>query len=260
MNKHLVRLATVAAACALVGGGVAVAGAVGTTPSPTVVYSACVQKNAGVPYSITINGTPKCLPHDSVITWNAQGPQGIQGAQGVQGPTGNTGPTGAPGSPGTPGPTGNTGPAGPSNLAALQGSPCTYNGHPSHVNVSQDATTGAISLACAVVYDVTANSTGGSYSEVRIKDFTTLNIITCGSTTSCSGLVGAGDYIQVELYSGSFDTGGGSPFNVTCPAGWQGSGPASPSPGDISGTYYEALCQIVTDGGITSDGTMTSTF
>ena len=247
MNKQLVRLATVVAACALVGSGIAVAGAVGTTPSSTVVYSACVQKSVGVPYNITINGTPKCLPHDTVITWNAQGPQGAQGAQGTQGPVGATGPKGATGSPGVPGtpgsqgPTGATGAPGPSTIAALQGSPCTYGGNASSINVTQDATTGAVTLTCTPVYSMSVTVSGGTSSEIELVNFTTTAQKNCLSATSCSTLAASGDHIQLRVFNGSQETGGGSPFTYTCDGG--ASQFADPSPAYPSGTYYEGVCQ-----------------
>lgn len=137
MNKHLVRLATIVAAVAIVGGGIAVAGAVSATPSPSVVYSACVNKATGVPYNITINGTPKCLPHDTVISWNAQGPQGIQGVQGAtgpkgatgaRGPAGATGPNGATGSRGATGASGPKGPTGPTGATGAPGAAGVLDG------------------------------------------------------------------------------------------------------------------------------------
>ena len=263
MNKHLVRVGTVVAACALVGSGVAVAGAVGTTPSSTVVYSACVQKNVGVPYNITINGTPKCLPHDTVITWNAQGPQGAQGAQGPagapgsQGPKGDTGSPGVPGTPGSQGPKGDTGPAGPSNLSALQGSPCTFAGNASSVSVAQDPTTGAVTLTCTPVYDVTGDVTGGSMTVIQISDFTIDSGNSCSSTTSCSYLSSPGHSIRLIFESGDEVQGpSGSAFSYTCPSGWSGGGAAIPKTGP-GGTEYDGEC---TTGSIGANATATATF
>lgn len=241
MNKHLVRLATVVAACALVGSGVAVAGAVATTPSPTVVYSACVQKNVGVPYNITINGTPKCLPHDTVITWSAQGPQGAQGAQGTQGPKGDTGSPGVPGTPGTPGSKGDTGPAGPSNLAALQGSPCTFAGNASTVNVTQDPTTGAVSLTCNPSYLVSVSVTGGSLTDIHIANSVTGGL-NCFNATACSNLSPPAPLFRVDLESGDQSTGGGSSFSYSC------NGEAAETATATNG-YAQASCP---DGGATA--------
>lgn len=278
MNKHLVRLATVVAAVAIVGGGIAVAGAVSSTPSPSVVYSACVNKATGIPYNITINGTPKCLPKDTVISWNAQGPQGIQGVQGVQGatgPKGATGPEGATGSPGAAGATGPrgatgpkgatgtkgaagaTGAPGPANLAALQGSPCTFDGNASTLNVSQDPTTGVVTLTCTPVYDVTGAVSRGVMTTIQITDYSTEGGNVCNSVASCSYLSGSGHDILILWASGNPLSGGGTAFSVTCPSGWTGGGPADPMSGLTSGTWYATSCE---DSSVTANTTITAAF
>jgi Collagen triple helix repeat (20 copies) len=268
MNKHLVRLATVAAACALVGSGVVVAGAVSNTPSPTVVYSACVQKSVGVPYNITINGTPKCLPHDSVITWNAQGPQGAQGAQGaqgiqgiqgIQGPKGDTGSPGAPGAPGTPGapgstgPTGDTGAAGPSNLAALQGSPCTFAGNASSINVTQDATTGAVTLTCAPVYTISGTVSGGSMNRIGIQDLSNDGGNGCNNSVSCSYDATGGARFQIYMQSGDEVNGGGSDFTYKC------NGEAQETAAGSDG-FFTAQCPDSGNATLNGNYTMTASF
>jgi hypothetical protein len=110
------------AAIAVAGGAVALA----TTGSSSAVYKGCLSHVGGLLYNVQVNpgANPKCLAHDTTISWNQSGPPGATGAggaQGLKGDTGATGPrgadgtgaTGAQGAPGQQGPTGDTGPAGP---------------------------------------------------------------------------------------------------------------------------------------------------
>lgn len=127
----------------------------------------------------------------------------------------------------------------------LNGSACTFNGHTSTLAVSTDSTTGAVSMKCQPVYEVSVTVTGGAMSWLRIKDFTASTIVTlCLGQTFCSGLVPAGHQVQTEILSGSENTGGGSPFTYTCPAGDFDAGPhtAIAQPGITSGTYYSGGC------------------
>ena len=73
---------------------------------------------------------------------------------------------------GAQGDTGQTGAAGPVNLATLQGTPCTYKGDPSSVSVSQDADSGAITLTCNPLYEVSATINNGSMSHIQLTYFT----------------------------------------------------------------------------------------
>jgi hypothetical protein len=109
-----------------IGGGVfaavAVAGgvALATTSSSSAVYKGCLSHVGGVLYNVQVNpgSAPKCLAHDTVISWNESGPPGVTGGagpQGLKGDPGATGPQGANGSgvTGPQGAQGDTGPAGP---------------------------------------------------------------------------------------------------------------------------------------------------
>lgn len=112
-----------AATIALVGGGVALAA---DSTSPSTVYSACVSTLGHALYNVTADGTPRCVGHDTTISWNQTGPQGAQGltgAPGPQGAKGDTGGTGPAGPAGAKGDTGDTGPAGPVGPVGPQGDP-----------------------------------------------------------------------------------------------------------------------------------------
>jgi hypothetical protein len=114
-RKAAVMATTSIAAVGLLGGGVAYAGAGGSSSSP--VYSACVTHGAHhALYHVTKNGTPQCHHKDKTITWNHTGPAGRRGpagAQGATGPAGDQGPKGDTGATGPQGPQGDAGPAGP---------------------------------------------------------------------------------------------------------------------------------------------------
>jgi hypothetical protein len=100
---------------ALVAVAVAAAGstaALASDQTSTDVYQACLQHNVGALYNVTANPTtpPRCLKHDTLISWNAKGQPGADGAPGAKG---DTGATGAIGPQGLKGDTGATGPQGP---------------------------------------------------------------------------------------------------------------------------------------------------
>ena len=78
----------------LAGGGYAVALA-DSAPSPNV-FQGCLSRALGVVYSVQLNPStpPKCLSHDTQISWSQTGPKGTPG---IQGPKGDTGATGAQG-------------------------------------------------------------------------------------------------------------------------------------------------------------------
>jgi hypothetical protein len=198
--------------------------------------------------------TDTCRRNETPISWNQTGPQGPAGPEGPAGPAGPVGPagpfgpagpqgpagpagqSGRPGPAGPAGPPGATGPAGrpgpkgdkgekgdpgPANLAALQGSACIFNGHPSTLSVSVDNTTGAVSMTCTPVYEVSVTVTGGTMSFI----FLTVGggfEKSCSDTTSCSTLAASGSQVLVRFQSG-FDTLGGirpgRPFHYTCPGG-----------------------------------------
>jgi hypothetical protein len=102
------RVVAAAAAAAIV---VAVIAATGVaSPTPTT-YSACVSGIGGILYNFTASGTPKCIDHDAVISFNETGPAGPAAPAGPGGATGATGATGPPGATGATGPEGPAGPA-----------------------------------------------------------------------------------------------------------------------------------------------------
>jgi hypothetical protein len=74
------------------------------TTSP--IYYACVNNNKGT--IVMIASGQQCKTNETMISWNAVGPQGPQGDQGM------VGPQGPKGDPGLQGPQGVQGPAGPS--------------------------------------------------------------------------------------------------------------------------------------------------
>jgi hypothetical protein len=196
------------------------------------------------------------------------GPQGPQGNVGAQGPQGKPGTNGTNGtsvtstalSGGNPncanggssftsasgttyacnGAQGAKGDPGPSSLDAMQGAACTFNGHPSTLKVSVDSTTGAVSMTCTPVYQVSFSVTGGSMTQVDIRDQTTLTNHLFFNASSGSVYLPKGTLAIVELQSGDELTGGGSAFTFTCPAGADepGTFPAFSNPGLQSGTYY----------------------
>lgn len=115
LTKRVAVVGTTAVVMAAGGSAVALA----TTGSSADVYEGCLSHHLGALYHVHVNPTspPRCLPHDTSITWNQTGPAGAVGPQGPKGATGDTGPAGAVGPQGPKGDTGDTGPAGP------QGSP-----------------------------------------------------------------------------------------------------------------------------------------
>ena len=75
-------------AAGVAGGGIAYANA---ASSSGAVYTACLTTGRTL-YNVTLDGTPKCSPNDTTITWNQTGPRGEPGAEGPQGATGPAGP------------------------------------------------------------------------------------------------------------------------------------------------------------------------
>jgi hypothetical protein len=240
------------------------AGAVAYADIPdSGVIHACYKKtspNQGLLRVIDKSAGQTCANNEIVTSWNQvgptgpTGPTGATGATGPGGPTGDTGPSGPSGATGPSGPSGGTGPAGPPSLAALQGSPCTFDGHPSTVSVSIDSNTGAVSLTCTPVYLVSATITGGTMTVIQIADFTTADGNLCTAATSCSFLAAKGDSIRVLLASGDHSVGpNGSPFNFTCPGG-------SPTAAtNHSGTFteYDGACN---NASLSSDYAVTAAF
>jgi hypothetical protein len=236
-------LLTGAAALALVAGGTAAGATIAASPidSSGVIH--------GCYYSATKDGSHQVILQDAgtscpksttAITWNQTGPPGATGPQGpagAQGPKGDTGPQG---------------PAGPSNLAALQGSPCTFNGHDSSLKVNVDSTTGAVTMTCTPVIVVSATITGGTMPIIQISDFNIGSGNLCHNASSCSFSVSSGDSVRVYLQSGDNSRPvTGSSFTYTCP----GSGPQTANftpPGQ-----YDATCGPTT---VTGDYNVTAGF
>jgi hypothetical protein len=231
-----------AASILLIGGGAAGAAIAGSGPvdSSGAIHGCYGATNAhGTIHLFVLQdaGTP-CPSNMTAITWNQTGPQGPAGPAGATGPTGATGPQGPVGPAGAAGPTGSagpqgpagpagaTGPAGPASLAALQGSPCTFDGSASTLNVSVSSTTGAVTITCAPVYDaVSVAVTRGTMTTITIFDGTKGTSDSCLDATSCSVLVQQGDTVNVRLISGDAATGlKGTRYEFECP----GSGPQLP--------------------------------
>jgi hypothetical protein len=103
---------------AIAAGGSAAALAVDSSSSDA--YTGCLKRGLGALYNVKVNPSapPRCLRHDTVISWNQTGPTG---ATGPQGPTGDTGAKGDTGPTGTPGAKGDTGPAGAQGDPGPQG-------------------------------------------------------------------------------------------------------------------------------------------
>jgi hypothetical protein len=178
-------------------------------------------------------------------TWPVPGVS-LAGNPGATGPAGPQGPAGA---------TGATGPTGPSSLDALNGSPCTVGGNASTLQVSIDPATGAVTMTCTPLVNVSASVTGGPMDFIQIADFTQVTGTLCSDNpTSCSLLAASGDSVRVSLASGQ-DGGDvpvmGSPFSYTCP----GSGIRQAS---FDGQdEYQGNCSAVN---VTSDYAVTASF
>jgi len=120
------RVAITGAVVAAVAGGSSAA-ALATSGSSGKVFEGCLNSSLGAFYNVKVNpaSAPRCLSHDSAITFNQTGPAGPAGAPGAKGPAGPAGPKGdiGPAGPkGDMGPAG-VGPAGPKGDAGPQGPP-----------------------------------------------------------------------------------------------------------------------------------------
>ncbi|WP_301485653.1 hypothetical protein [Intrasporangium sp.] len=116
ITRRILTAGMVAAALAVGGATLTLA----SDRSPAKVYQGCLQHNLGALYHVSVNpsSAPRCLPRDTLVTWNQTGPVGPQGAAGPQGPKGDTG---APGAQGPKGDTGATGPQGPRGATGATG-------------------------------------------------------------------------------------------------------------------------------------------
>ncbi len=105
----------------LLAGGVAVAA--GETPAlagSSKIY-ACYSDTTGTLARLDYPKVKKCPSGETLISWNASGPQGAQGAKGSQGAIGARGAEGAQGARGAAGPQGAQGWAGPQGARGAQG-------------------------------------------------------------------------------------------------------------------------------------------
>jgi Phage Tail Collar Domain/Collagen triple helix repeat (20 copies) len=114
-------------------GSLAVASLVlGATVSSGIAYavapetntiSACAKRNG----DLRLSSSGECKQNETLVTWNAVGPQGLAGAPGAVGATGatgakgDTGTNGVPGANGAPGPKGDTGAIGAPGIAGATG-------------------------------------------------------------------------------------------------------------------------------------------
>jgi hypothetical protein len=208
------RRAVLAAGVVCVLGVVGVGYAFGAIPGTGGVIQGCYDSGGNLK---VVNALP-CPKNSTALSWNQTGPTGA---------TGETGATGA------------TGPPGPSNLAALQGSPCTVNARPSSLDVSVDSTSGAVSMVCTPVYEVKATVTGGTMDLIRITDYTSQRVDHdfFDVSTSASYLLPKGRFVAVGFEDGSHSLGGGRSFTYTCPDGVVYSAEAHTS--GNGGTYYD---------------------
>jgi hypothetical protein len=144
---------------------------------------------------------------------------------------------------------------GPSSLDAMQGAACTFNGHPSTLNVSVDSTTGAVSMTCTPVYQVSFSITGGSMTLVNIHDNTTNTDHLFSNASSGSVFLPTGTSVFVYLQSGSTVTGGGTPFFFTCPPGGMANTFLSDAfAGSQSGTWYASKSFMCIDPSLSASG------
>lgn len=142
---------------------------------------------------------------------------------------------------GATGPTGATGAPGPASLAALQGSPCTFDGNASSISVSQDPTTGVVTLTCNPAYLVSVSVTGGSLTNIQIANSATSGQ-DCSDATTCSSVGPPGSLFRVTLSSGVSGAGGGSSFSYSC----NGADPEPAAP--VQPGYFVAYCPGNGDG------------
>lgn len=236
MKKHLhqrgIRLLLATTLLLALAAGIAYA----AIPGSNGVINGCYQATSGTLRVIGSNptvGGGKCSAGEKPLNWSQRGPTGTRGATGADGVNGATGPTGADGVNGATGPTGADG---PSNLAALQGSPCTFDGKPSSLNVSVNSTSGAVSMTCIPVATVSVDVTGGNMDEIDLVDFSINDQKNCFSVASCSTTMAINDGVQFRMFNSTS-------FHFTCPG--ESSQTAHLEHGTYAGTCQPPL-QILT--------------
>lgn len=205
-------------------------------------YTGCLQN--GTISNVAIGSAPaKACGRATPISWNQTGPPGQNGSNGTS-VTSATEPQGLNCANGGSrftavngvtyacnGAKGDHGDAGPANLAALEGSPCTIGGDPSTLDVSVDATSGAVTMICQIPdFDVSVTASG-AMQFITIFDATKNQYTQCLDVSSCRRLVPRGNRVLIDLQSGNNLTGGGHPFTYTCPGvagNIQATNPVSP--------------------------------
>lgn len=171
-------------------------------------YTGCLFRGSIINVAIGPEPTKPCQQSKQKISWSQTGPQGLPGQNGTNGTNGTDGvsvtsetePAGANCATGGSlftaadnnvtyacnGAKGDKGDPGPANLAALRGSPCTFEGKPSKLDVSVDNTTGAVSMTCIPVYEVSITVTNGTLQTILIQDRTTHMTWACNGLSTCS--------------------------------------------------------------------------
>jgi hypothetical protein len=84
-RKYLTVCSAIAVLCGATLGGLTLGGVTFASPA-TNTYSACLV--AGILIDVHVNATPTCGHHETLITWNEQGPKGTTGAKGTPGAPG----------------------------------------------------------------------------------------------------------------------------------------------------------------------------
>ena len=100
-----------------------------------------------------------CPKGYTALAWNQIGPAGPAGAAGPSGPAGPTGATGPAGPKGDPG---------ASTIDDLKDSSCLFGDYESHLIVSVDQSSGAVTMICQPVHLVSVKVTGGTLTEAQI--------------------------------------------------------------------------------------------
>jgi hypothetical protein len=203
----------VACALALIGSGIVVATAAGSS-TPAVTYYACLSKVGGVLYNVNTTAAPKCILKDTDVSWNQVGPTGATGA------TGSPGPAGATGSPGPAGATGSPGPTGPAGTNVAAGQSC-----PAGEFVTGFDETG--NIICAVTPSLVVETTTG-----------------CGTGESCFEISGYGlaPEAPVNVYIGS----AGTTTGFTCNGAVAADGTFTAGPFGLSCADYDSLSAVST--------------
>jgi Collagen triple helix repeat (20 copies) len=211
-------------------GGVAagVAYATGAIPGANGTIQGCYDSGG----NLKVVASLPCPHGYTALAWSQTGPAGKNGTNGTNGTNGKDGTNGTNGAQGSPGKDGTNGTngtdgapgaPGPASLDALNGTPCTFNGHPSKTRVTVDSTNGAVSIVCTPVYEVSVSVSGGTMSAVLFR----YSVPALSQQFSDVGSGGAsiilpeGTPVLVSLLSGTIFVDGHS-FTFTCPGGSSG--------------------------------------